>query len=83
MSDWKQINDSSRNRQHAALASDFLCQDGKVDAIRNRIHKIRPIQPGSGAVWYFALNKKRLLHDAEPFFFVRSNVSYSKTMLSR
>jgi len=51
LSGWKQINESSGNRQHAALAKDYLCQDGmiagKVDEIRGRIRNNRPIKPGS------------------------------------
>jgi hypothetical protein len=51
LSGWKQINETSGNRQHAALAKDFLCQDamvaGKVDDIRSRLRSNRPIKPGS------------------------------------
>lgn len=51
LSGWKQISESSGNRQHAALAKDFLCQDGmiagKVEDIRSRLRSNRPIKPGS------------------------------------
>lgn len=51
LSGWKQISESSGNRQHAALAKDFLCQDGmiagKVEDIRSRLRHNRPIKPGS------------------------------------
>jgi hypothetical protein len=51
LSDWKQISELSGNRQHAALAKDFLCQDGmvagKVEDIRARVRTNRPIKPGS------------------------------------
>lgn len=51
ISGWKQIREVSGNRQHAALAKDYLCQDGavagKVADIRNRLRNNRPIKPGS------------------------------------
>lgn len=51
LSGWKQISESSGNRQHAALAKDFLCHDGtvagKVEEIRARVRQNRPIKPGS------------------------------------
>ncbi|MEO6921983.1 MAG: CNP1-like family protein [Collimonas sp.] len=51
LNDWKQISESSGNRQHAALAKDFVCQDGmvagKVTEIRDRIRLNRTIKPGS------------------------------------
>ncbi|WP_395823900.1 CNP1-like family protein [Collimonas sp.] len=52
LSDWKPIKESSSgNRQHAALARDFLCQDGmiagKLEEIRSRIRENHPIKPGS------------------------------------
>jgi len=51
LSGWKQISELSGNRQHAALAKDFLCQDGmiagKVEDIRSRLRSNRPIKQGS------------------------------------
>jgi hypothetical protein len=51
LSSWKQISESSGNRQHAALAKDFLCQDamvaGRVEDIRSRLRSNHPIKPGS------------------------------------
>ncbi len=51
LSGWKQISESSGNRQHAALAKDFLCQDamvaGKVEDIRSRLRSNRTIKSGS------------------------------------
>lgn len=51
LSGWKQISESSGNRQHAALAKDFLCQDGmvagKIEDIRRRVRSNRPIKLGS------------------------------------
>jgi len=51
LSGWKQISELSGNRQHAALAKDYLCQDGtvagKVEDIRSRVRNNRTIKPGS------------------------------------
>lgn len=51
LNDWKQISEAAGNRQHAALAKDFLCQDGmvagKADDIRSRLRTNHPIKLGS------------------------------------
>jgi len=51
LSTWKQISELSGNRQHAALAKDYMCQDGmvagKVEDIRSRLRSNRTIKPGS------------------------------------
>ncbi|GAC1322293.1 MAG: CNP1-like family protein [Collimonas sp.] len=51
LSTWKQISELSGNRYHAALAKDYLCQDGtvagRVEDIRNRVRNNRTIKPGS------------------------------------
>ncbi|MFC5476449.1 CNP1-like family protein [Paraherbaspirillum soli] len=51
LSNWQPITELVANRQHAALAKDYLCHDGmaagKVEEMRARIRENRPIKPGS------------------------------------